>query len=287
MCLTTSAYGYAKYSWLHYVESTDTVFCYFCMVAEKLKLPISKNKDLAFSVNSFCKWKNATSKFEKHQASVSHRQSIDALDTRETTKDVGELIHAGLLKKRAESRQASMAIISNVRYLARQGLALRGRHKKTEKCEDDLGEIDSNFIQLFKLRANNIPCLGPWMPKSQDIFTSPEIQNELVSILAMTILRQIVDNIRGMWYTIMIDKTTDLTNTEQMIFCLRYVDDEVENTSSETIVSTVKDILLRLNLTFEVSDILGIIRTAWGKGAPGAHCSHVCSFPRISRTLYH
>lgn len=211
------------------------------MVAEKLKLPISKNKDLAFSVNSFCKWKNATSKFEKHQASVSHRQSIDALDTRETTKDVGELIHAGLSKKRAESRQASMAIISNVRYLARQGLALRGRHKKTEKCEDDLGEIDSNFIQLFKLRANN-------MPKSQDIFTSLEIQNELISILAMTILRQIVDNNRGMWYTIMIDETTDLTNTEQMIFCLRYVDDEVENTSSETIVSTVKRHLVETKL---------------------------------------
>ena len=61
----------------------------------------------------------------------------------------------------------------------------------------------------------------------------------------------------------MIDETTDLSNTEQMIFCLRYVDDDLlvheeviglyclENTSSETIVSTVKDILLRLNLTFE------------------------------------
>lgn len=86
------------------------------------------------------------------------------------------------------------------------------------------------------------------MPKSQDIFTSPEIQNELISILAMTILRQIVDNNRGMWYTIMIDETTDLTNTEQMIFCLRYVDDEVENTSSETIVSTVKRHLVETKL---------------------------------------
>ena len=36
---------YSKYSWLHYVESTDIVFCYFCMVPDKLKLPISKNKD--------------------------------------------------------------------------------------------------------------------------------------------------------------------------------------------------------------------------------------------------
>ena len=232
------------------------------MVAEKLKLPISKNKDLAFSVNGFYNWKNATSKFEKHRASVSHHQSIDALDTRETTKDVGKLIHASLSKKRAESRRALMAIISSVRYLARQGLALRGQYKKTEEREDDVGEIDSNFIQLLKLRANDIPCLGPWMSKSQDKFTTPEIQNELLSLMAMTILRQIVDTIRGKWYTIMIDETTNLSNTEQMIFCLRCVDDllvhkEVigphclENTSSETIVPTVEDILLRLNLTFE------------------------------------
>lgn len=46
----------------------------------------------------------------------------------------------------------------------------------------------------------------------------------------------------------MIDETTDLTNTEQMIFCLRYVDDEVENTSSETIVSTVKRHLVETKL---------------------------------------
>ena len=93
------------------------------------------------------------------------------------------------------------------------------------------------------------------MSKSQDKFTSPEIQNEFLSIMAMTILRQIVDIIRGKLYTIMIDETTDISNTEQMIFCLRYVDDDLlvhkeviglyclENTSSETIVSTVKDIL--------------------------------------------
>ena len=169
----STKHKYYKYSWLHYVQSTDTVLCYFCMVVKKLKLPISKNKDSAFSVNGFCNWKNATSKFEKHQASVSHHQSIDALDTRETTKNVDELIHAGLSTKGAESRQALMAIISSVRYLARQGLALRGRYKKTEEHEDDLGEIDSNFIQLLKLRANDIPCLGPWMSKSQDKFRDP------------------------------------------------------------------------------------------------------------------
>ena len=117
-----------------------------------------------------------------------------------------------------------MAIISSVCYLARQGLALCGWYKKEE---DETGEIDSNLFQLLKLRGNDIRCLGPWMSKSQDKFMSAEIQNELLTIMAMTILRQIVDNIRGKWYTMMIDETTDLSNTEQMIFCLCYVDDDL------------------------------------------------------------
>ena len=80
------------------------------MVAEKLKLPlVSKSKDMAFSVNGF--WKKATSKFAKHQVSVAHQQSIDALNVRERTKDIGELFHAGLSEERAQNRQALMAII--------------------------------------------------------------------------------------------------------------------------------------------------------------------------------
>lgn len=59
------------------------------------------------------------------------------------------------------------------------------------------------------------------------------------------------------------DEITDLSNTEQMVFCLRYVDDSLEvheefiglyslgSTSAESIVSTVKDVLLRMNLTTE------------------------------------
>ena len=43
--------------------------------------------------------------------------------------------------------------------------------------------------------------------------------------MAMIILQQIVYNIRG--YTMMIDETRDLSNTQQMIFCLRYVDDDL------------------------------------------------------------
>lgn len=62
--------------------------------------------------------------------------------------------------------------------------------------------------------------------------------------------------------TIMVGKTTDLSNTEQMILCLRSDDDldvheevtrlySLESTSADMIVATIQDILLCLNLKID------------------------------------
>ena len=81
--------------------------------------------------------------------------------------------------------------------------------------------------------------------------------------MALTILRQIANEISGKWYTVMVDKTTDLSNIEQMILCLRHVDNDLEvhedviglysldSTSADTIFSTIQDVLLRLNLKIQ------------------------------------
>ena len=58
---------YNKYPWLHYLESTDSVLCFYCMVADRRGLPVTKNKDEAFCKAGFTNWKKALEKFEKHQ----------------------------------------------------------------------------------------------------------------------------------------------------------------------------------------------------------------------------
>ena len=97
------------------------------------------------------------------------------------------------------------------------------------------------------------------MDKSQDKFTSPDIPNEILCIMAQSILRD-VSEISGKWFTIMADEKTDLSNIEQMVLCLRYVDNDLEvheeliglysleSTSADMVMSTIEDILLRLNL---------------------------------------
>ena len=82
--------------------------------------------------------------------------------------------------------------------------------------------------------------------------------------MALHILRDITADVSGKWFTLMVDETTDMSNTEQMVVCLRFVDNNLEvyeevvglysleSTSAETIVSTIKDILLRMNLRMDM-----------------------------------
>ena len=71
----------------------------------------------------------------------------------------------------------------------------------------------------------------------------------MLSIMPLTILRQIAGEISGKWFMLVVDETTDLSNTEQMILCLRFADDDLdvheeiiglhnlESTSADTTVS--------------------------------------------------
>ena len=108
------------------------------------------------------------------------------------------------------------AILSTIRFLGRQGLPLRGTF-----FNDDVeggSESNSNFLQLLHLRANDIPQLKEWLKKARDKFTSPSIQNELLEIMALDILRKINRDIKGKFFSIMVDETTDTSNIEQLVF---------------------------------------------------------------------
>ena len=233
------------------------------MVADKRELPITKNKDDAFCKVGFTNWKKALDKFEKHQNTASHHEAVDlVVKIPSTTQNVGEMLTGRTYaSQKEENRDMLLVILSSIRYLGRQGLALRGRYKISD---DSRGEIDSNFMQLLRLRAEDSPGILKWIDRPQNKFTSPDIQNEILSIMALHILRDITADISGKWYTIMVDETTDMSNTEQMVVCLRVVDNDLkvyeepvglyslESTSASAIVSTVKDVLLRMNLRIDM-----------------------------------
>ena len=131
------------------------------------------------------------------------------------TRDVGEHLSAEHEEVKATNRKNLLRVLSNLRFLARQGLSMRGH-------ED---ENDSNFIQLCRLRGEDDPRL---MAKT-DKYTSAEMQNNMLQIMGLTILREIATCLQNSdFFSIMADETSHLSNHEQLVICIRCVDDKLK-----------------------------------------------------------
>ena len=160
----------------------------------------------------FCNWKNATVLFQKHQQSVTHKQAVEVMIVLpSSTKDVSELLVKQLAKEKECNRRMLLKIVSSIRYLSRQGMALRG----------DGNDEDSNFVQLLRLKGEDDPDLLEWLKRKTNKYTSHEIQNNIIKVMASHVLRNITSSLqKSPFLTLMMDETTDISNKEQVIFTI-------------------------------------------------------------------
>ena len=243
-----------RWVWLHYDEAKDLAFCYICVLAYKNdKLQSSHCLERTFISTGFSNWKDAVAKLMKHEASGCHKGAIMNTTTLlSTTIDVGETLSSQLAKERAERRKCFLKLLSNARFLSRQALAFRG----------DGNELDSNFTRLIYLRSEDNPKLIDWINQKSNKYTSGEMQNEMIKFMALRVLRQIIKNLQDtLFFTLMVDETTDVANVEQVVICIRWVNEkfeaeeefvglyEVESTGAEAIYSVITDVFLRANLS--------------------------------------
>lgn len=209
--------------------------------------------DPSFISRGFSNWKDATVKLKAHECSNCHKEAVQKILTLpKTTQDVGETLSSIHKQEKQQRRQVLLKILSNVRFLARQALPLRG----------DGNETDSNFTQLLNLRGEDDPNIKEWMTKKTDKYTSPDIQNEVLRLMALKVMREIASNLhKTPFYAIMADETADCSNREQFVVCLRWVGDDlqvhedfvglhvIESIDSATLTAVIKDVLMRMNLT--------------------------------------
>ena len=132
-----------KWPWLHYREGDDSVLCFTCMKAvTQKKLQWSSNADSAFISAGFTNWNKASEKFSTHEASKCHKEAVMRMVTLPApTPNIATCLSNEHQREQVENRQCFLKILSNIKFLARQGLPLRGHSS----------DIESNFIQLLKL----------------------------------------------------------------------------------------------------------------------------------------
>ena len=170
-----------------------------------------------------------------------------------TTKDVSELLVTQLAKEKEHNRRMFLKIVSSIRFLSRQGMAFRG----------DRNDEDSNFLQLLQLKAEDDPDLLEWLKRKTSKYTSHEIQNDIIKLMAISVLRNITTSLQtSQFITLMMDETTDISNKEQVTFTIRWVSEDLEvheefiglyevpAIDAATLATVAKDTFTRLNLSF-------------------------------------
>ena len=203
--------------------------------------------------SGFCNWKDATVAFSKHLQSKSHIEAVEAVNTLpKQTKDVGAQLSIAH-KAEEEARDMLQIILSSVRFLARQGLALRG----------DGSNLSSNLTQLLHVRAEGNPKMLQWITKAACKHMHHDNQNEMLELMAHQVLRRFLDDTHtSPFLAVMVDETRDQSNKEQLTLVLRWVSDDftvseefvglyyLSVIDAQSIVDAIKDAFLRFQIPF-------------------------------------
>ena len=75
-------------------------------------------------------------------------------------------------------------MIESLQYVARQDIAMQGHT-----------DLQSNFLQLLKIGCNDVKELKHWLSRKTKTYISHDIQNEILDLLANSVLRGIANDI--------------------------------------------------------------------------------------------
>ena len=238
---------YESFPWISLCTTRYRAFCAYCRYCHIKQLSIAKKGEDSFILTGFDNWKKAHERFAQHASSEVHRESIFFLESLNRD-NIQTLLNKQLSNEQKIHRSNLHTQLSALRYLLRQGLALRGHD-----------EMEGNLYQLLKLLSNYIPDLKLWL--SEKKYFSPVILNEQISVIGLTLLRRLLADIRtAEWFAVIADEASDISNKEQLSICIRWVDGEfnipedpvemicLPKTDAATIASALKDCLIRMCL---------------------------------------
>ena len=237
---------YRDFSWLTFCLSQQKAFCFYCRKAAATGILFSTTRaDSTLITKGFNNWKKAQEKFRAHEKSQIHREACLKVSLAKQP-SVTTQLSLQVARDQQWHREMLIKEISSLRYLLRQGLAIRG-HKEEE----------GNLYQLLKCRSEDVGTLSKWLNDGR--YLSHEVVNELIEIMAHKVLRQILSEIReAEWFAIIGDETRDVSGAEQFALSIRWVDCdytvyedligliEVDKTDAVTLTGVIKDALLRM-----------------------------------------
>jgi hypothetical protein len=213
---------YASYQWLEYSQSANAAFCFSCRHFP----PAGKVIEPAYTTVGFRNWKKAQTNqtgFPQHARSPQHNNAMIAWSDYRTIRssanvNVLQMQSDAHVRLVAENRQYIKAIAEVLLITATQNIAQRGD-------SENMVDLDGNFLQILNLLAKHDAIIAKKMlhgPQNAR-YTSKDIQNELIAVMADLVRDQIVDEVKESGYfSICVDESKDISKKEQIALVLRY-----------------------------------------------------------------
>ncbi|KAL4085299.1 hypothetical protein QTP88_027158 [Uroleucon formosanum] len=210
---------FKSFAWLEYSILEDAVYCFPCRLFSK-----HFDNQTKFISLGFKNWKKATfsdSGLKKHDKSQDHKNcyvmwvSYKNMKTK-SIPSVSAQINEGHLKLIRKNRKYIKCIASVLLYTGTQCIAQRGDYESVKSLNC------GNFLELLHLIDEQCEVVGQDVPQNAK-YTSPQIQNEMISIFNQIILEKISFELQSCnYFALIVDETKDKSKTEQLSVVVRY-----------------------------------------------------------------
>lgn len=217
--------------WL--VFSKQNLYCTVC---------ICFSSQVSAFVTGFNDFRRTSQYIQRHENSADHNMCVESYFTNEMMNGLRNEKIETILKTQIDNNRCVVdAIINILKYLSKQGLALRG------KSNEAIGNLNSsgnhgNFLELVKLVSLYNQTLANHLNKCMEksklantsrgrgdlvTFLSKNTSNKLMEILKDCVVEKIVDEINqnGEKFGVECDTTQDVSTKDQASIVVRYIHD--------------------------------------------------------------
>ena len=215
---------FKTYPWLEYSKKLDAVFCFACRHFARAQS--GKTFDPAFTSAGFSNWKKAKEANKglgAHADADTHTNAMvswtDYQSMKSADTSITQMVSKAHQKTVEENRHYVKTMADILLFTAMQDTAQRGH----DESKTSLNQ--GNFVELLKLIGKHDPVIARKaveLPQNAK-YTSPQIQNEVLQILADMVRKEILEEVKEAGeFSLMADETKDVAKTEQISFVLRY-----------------------------------------------------------------
>ena len=211
---------YEIHRWISYWEESECVTCFACD-----KFGVAGKERFKFKI-----W-STPQKLDKHANSLSHQNAMirwiqsKAKDLRQTS--VANQLARQKSEDVKETRLYLETIINTLAFLAKQNIPIRGDNEDRHHLGEDSNLNRGNFLELLSEKAKDASWLKDkfhLLMNRHKQWTSPDIQNELLMIIADEVLLNITDNVKkSSCLSVIADETMDISRDEQFSIYIRFI----------------------------------------------------------------